>query len=216
MRMPSKMTDDHNLNILCVDGGSMLYPWRGEFTVGSIDSQIAIDTLSSKLDFPPESVAIWGQHKTENLGIEKIVANVVSNPNIRYLLLCGQEVRGHRSGQSLKSLHANGIDPEGRIIGATGAVPYIENIPPEAVARFREQVELIDMIGQTDEATLQKKIAELSSVRKEPFGEPMVMEFAEREKTVQMISLSGKVSLHKDLLVDPYLEIGDMKMEAQT
>ncbi|MCK5309085.1 MAG: hypothetical protein KAJ64_00370 [Thermoplasmata archaeon] len=28
-----------------------LYPWRGEFTVGSIDSQIAIDTLSSSFNF---------------------------------------------------------------------------------------------------------------------------------------------------------------------
>ena len=119
----------------------MLYPWRGEFTVGSKDSQIAIDTLSSSFDFPKEKIAIWGQHKTENLGIEKIIANIVSNPNIRYLILCGDEVRGHRSGQSIQSLHANGIDDNGRIINARGAVPYIENVPMEAIARFQEQVE---------------------------------------------------------------------------
>ncbi len=192
----------------------MMYPWRGEFTVGSKDSQVAIDTLSSKLDFPKEKVAIWGQHKTENLGIEKIVANIVSNPNIRYLILCGQEVRGHKSGQSLKSIHANGIDAGGRIIGATGAVPYIENITPEAIARFREQVEITDMIGISDLSILLERIDKLASVRKEPAGEPIIMEFAEREKTVRMNSLSGKVSLHKDLLVDPYLEVGEM--EAKT
>ncbi len=191
-----------------------MYPWRGEFTVGSADSQIAIDTLSSKLDFPKDRVAIWGQHKTENLGIEKIVANIVSNPNIRYLILCGEEVRGHRSGQSLKSLHANGIDGDGRIIGANGAVPYIENITPEAIARFREQVELIDMIGVSEIAAILEKADELASVRKGPVGEPIIMEFAEREKSVQMKSLSGKISLHKDLLVDPYLEVADM--EAKT
>jgi len=192
----------------------MMYPWRGEFTVGSMDSQVAIDTLSSKLDFPKEEVAIWGQHKTENLGIEKIVANIVSNPNIRYLILCGQEVMGHRSGQSLKSIHANGIDADGRIIGATGAVPYIENITSEAIARFRAQVEITDMIGISDYAILLEKINELNSVRKEPAGEPIIMEFTEREKTVRMKSLSGKISLHKDLLVDPYLEVGEM--EAKT
>ncbi len=191
----------------------MIYPWRGEFTLGEQNSQIAIDTLSSKMDFPREMVAIWGQHKTENLGIEKIVANVVSNPNIRYLILCGAEVRGHRSGQSLKSLHANGIDDNGRIIGATGAVPYIENITQEAIARFREQVELVDMIGNADATEVIKKAAELAARRKEPVGEPIIMEFAERKATDRMRSLSGKVSLHKDLLVDPYLDVEPMEAE---
>ncbi len=188
-----------------------LYPWRGEFTVGSKDSQIAIDTLSSSFDFPKEKVAIWGQHKTENLGIEKIVANVVSNPNIVYLILCGDEVRGHRSGQSIQSLHANGIDEQGRIINARGAVPYIENIPPEAIARFQRQVEIIDMIDIIDKAQILAKIDELAAVKKPIIGEPIVVEFVEREKTSQMKSLSGKISMHKDLLVDPYLEIDEME-----
>jgi tetrahydromethanopterin S-methyltransferase subunit A len=194
----------------------MLYPWRGEFTVGSENSQIAIDTLSSSLDFPPEQVAIWGQHKTENLGIEKIVANIVSNPNIRYLIVCGDEVRGHKSGQSLKALHANGIDGNGRIIGANGAVPYIENISVDSIDRFMMQVELIDMIGVSDLKAILKKIEELAAVRKEPIGEPIIMEFVEREKTSQMKSLSGKMSIHKDLLVDPYLEVSEMTQEANT
>ena len=193
----------------------MFYPWRGEFTVGSADSQIAIDTLSSKMDFPPEKVAIWGQHKTENLGIEKIIANVVSNPNIRYLILCGQEVRGHRSGQSLMAIHSDGIDENGRIIGARGAVPYIENLPPEAIARFREQVELVDMIGNVDIHEIMLKADELAGARKKPFGEPILIEFVERAKGGQMMSLAGKISMHKDLLFDPYLEVGAMEQEAE-
>jgi tetrahydromethanopterin S-methyltransferase subunit A len=194
----------------------MIYPWRGEFTVGSESSQIAIDTLSSRLDFPPEHVAIWGQHKTENLGIEKIVANIVSNPNIRYLIICGDEVRGHKSGQSLIALHANGIGENGRITGANGAVPYIENISAEAIDRFREQVELIDMIGISDIKIILKYIMERETLRKEPIGEPIIMEFVEREKASQMKSLSGKISIHKDLLVDPYLDVQVMTQEANT
>ena len=189
-----------------------LYPWRGEFTVGNKDSQIAIDTLASSLDFPPEKVAIWGQHKTENLGVEKIVANVVSNPNIRYLILCGDEVRGHRSGQSIQALHANGIDDNGRIIEARGAVPYIENIPAEAIARFQIQIEIIDMIGITDKAEILAKIDELASAKKPAIGEPIVVEFVEREKTSQMKSLSGMISLHKDLRIDPYLDVDEMEV----
>ncbi|MBA3045208.1 MAG: tetrahydromethanopterin S-methyltransferase subunit A [Candidatus Thermoplasmatota archaeon] len=193
----------------------MMYPWRGEFTIGSPNSQIAIDTLSSKMNFPPELVAIWGQHKTENLGVEKIIANVVSNPNIRYLILCGQEVRGHRSGQSLRALHSDGIDGNGRIIGARGAVPYIENVSAEAIARFREQVELVDMIGTDDLGIVLEKVKELSAARKEPFGEPIIMEFVERDKSSRMKSLTGKISIHKDLLVDPYMEVEIMNTEAE-
>jgi tetrahydromethanopterin S-methyltransferase subunit A len=188
----------------------MFYPWRGEFTVGSERSQVAIDTLGSRMDFPEELVAIWGQHKTENLGIEKIVANVVSNPNIRYLILCGEEVRGHRSGQSIASLVANGVDADGRIIGASGAVPYIENLPPEAIARFRGQVELVNLIGETSTEAVATKARELASRPKPVFGEPLVIEFAERQKASQMVGLSGKLSLHKDLLVDPYLGVDSM------
>lgn len=193
-----------------------MYPWRGEFTLGNQDSQVAIDTLSSRLDFPPEKVAIWGQHKTENLGIEKIVANIVSNPNIRYLILCGDEVRGHRSGNSLISLHANGIDDNGRIIGAKGAVPYIENITPESIARFREQVEIIDMIGNSSLSDIIAKTDKLATVKKPPIGKPIIMEFVEREKTSRMKSLSGKISIHKDLLLDPYLDVGKMDQGADT
>jgi hypothetical protein len=31
-----------------------------------------------------------------------------------------------------------------------------------------------------------------------------------------MKSLSGKISVHKDLLVDPYLEVNEMAQEANT
>ena len=191
----------------------MMYPWRGEFTLGDQNSQIAIDTLSSKIDFPAEKVAIWGQHKTENLGIEKIIANVVSNPNIRYFIICGEEVRGHRSGQSLMSLHANGVGEDGRIIGATGAVPYIENVGPEAIARFREQVEISDMIGVNELSVILKRIEELAVLKKEPIGEPIIMEFTERRGSRRMKSLSGKVSIHKDLLLDPYLGVENMEVQ---
>ena len=54
--------------------------------------------------------AIAGPCKTENLGIEKVVANIISNPNIRFLILAGAEVQGHITGQSFKALHENGAE----------------------------------------------------------------------------------------------------------
>ena len=69
-----------------------------------------------------------------------MVANIISNPNIRFLILCGAEVQGHITGQSIQALHENGCDPEKKkITGATGAIPFVENIPMEGVERFQQQ-----------------------------------------------------------------------------
>ena len=62
--------------------------------------------------------ALAGTLQTENIGIEKIVCNVVGNPNIRYLVLCGEEVHGHNSGTAVKALLANGINEKRTIIGS--------------------------------------------------------------------------------------------------
>ncbi|MFP4655513.1 MAG: tetrahydromethanopterin S-methyltransferase subunit A [Methanohalobium sp.] len=122
---------------------------KGDYTSGNPESRVAVVTLASSINPYPEA-AIWGTCKTENLGAEKLVANIVSNSNIRYVLLCGGESRGHLSGHTLLKLHQNGIDEKGRIIGSEGAIPFIENIPRIAIHRFQKQVELIDCIGLTD------------------------------------------------------------------
>jgi len=134
-------------------------PWppvRGDYQVGNPNACVAVVTLASPLF--PRGAAISGQCKTENLGIEKIVANVISNCNIRFLLLCGAESKGHLPGNTILALHKNGIDEQGRIIGSRGAIPFIQNLPPEAIARFQKQVELIDCIGIEDIAAIEEQI----------------------------------------------------------
>ena len=51
---------------------------KGDYTVGNPKSRIAVVTLASYINPSPEA-ALWGSSKTENLGVEKIVANVISN-----------------------------------------------------------------------------------------------------------------------------------------
>ena len=83
-------------------------PVRGEYAVGDPNAGVAVVTLASQLRV--RGAAISGPCKTENLGVEKIVANVVSNCNIRFILLCGAESKGHLPGNTLLALHRNGID----------------------------------------------------------------------------------------------------------
>ncbi|MDI6842642.1 MAG: tetrahydromethanopterin S-methyltransferase subunit A [Methanothermobacter wolfeii] len=135
----------------------------GDYEVGDPESPVAVVTLGSHMGDSPvkAGAAIAGPLHTENLGIEKVVGNVVANPNLRFLVVCGAEVQGHITGQSIKALHANGVDPEsGRIINATGAIPYIENMPDEAIERFRQQVELVDMVDVEDMDAISSEIKE--------------------------------------------------------
>ena len=157
---------------------------NGDYVVGDPESPVAAATLASHIEQIPvdAGAAIAGPCKTENLGIEKMMANLISNPNIRFLVLCGSEVQGHITGQSIEALHANGVDPEKRkIIEATGAIPFIENIPDEGIERFQQQLEIVSIIDTEDAAAIQSKIKEC--IEKDPGAfeeEAMVIEVKEK------------------------------------
>jgi tetrahydromethanopterin S-methyltransferase subunit A len=155
---------------------------RGEFDVGDAKSCVAVATSGSHFSLFPikAGAAITGPFKTENLGIEKIVANVISNPNIRFVIICGSEVKGHISGDALECLHKFGLK-EGRIVNAKGAIPYIENLDDKAVKRFQEQVQTIYMIDVEDEAKITAAIQDC--IAKDPgafAGDPMLLTIKER------------------------------------
>jgi len=142
---------------------------NGDYMVGDPESPVAATTLGSHNEDVPvgAGAAIAGPCKTENLGIEKVVANIISNPNIRFLVLCGSEVQGHITGQTIEALHANGVDPEKRkIIDATGAIPFVENVPDEGIERFQSQVEIVSMIDVEDAGAIEAKVKEC--VEKDP------------------------------------------------
>jgi len=174
------------------------YPWGGEFTVCLPNGCVAVVLLTIKY-MPPDNVAIHGPLKTENIGIEKIVANVISNPHIRYLIVCGDDIRGHRSGTSLIALHKNGIDEQHKIIDAPGAIPYIENLKGEAIKRFRAQIEIVDLIGTTNKEKIDKVINDHTAKSPPSFGEPYI---AIRIKAYKNVNLDDKRALHSKIVLN--------------
>ena len=94
--------------------------------------------------------ALSGTVQTENIGFEKIICNIVANPNIRYLVLGGPESEGHQTGQAMKALIDNGVDNRKRIIGVKAPHPVLFNLPLEFIDRFRNQLELIDVQFEGD------------------------------------------------------------------
>ena len=162
----------------------------GDYVVGDPESPVAVTTLASHIEAELSGAAIAGPCKTENLGIEKVVANIISNPNIRFLIVTGAEVQGHITGQSIKALYENGADPDKKkITGATGAIPFVENIPMEGIERFQNQLEIIDLIDTEDTGAINSKIKEC--VEKDPGaveGEPIVMEVDEENERMVIVS----------------------------
>jgi tetrahydromethanopterin S-methyltransferase subunit A len=98
-------------------------------------------------------LAIVGTLHTENLGIERLISNVIANPHTRFVVVCGSDSRqaiGHLPGQSLVELGKNGADVHQRIIGASGKRPVLRNLGIAAIEHFRGTREVIDLIGETD------------------------------------------------------------------
>ena len=174
-------------------------PLRGEYIVGDPKNSIAVVTLASQLHV--RDAAIVGSCKTENLGVEKVVANIISNSNIRFLLICGVESKGHLPGDAIMSLYRNGIDEKGRIIGSSGAIPFIQNLPPEAINRFRKQVQVLDFIGLEDERKINQLIQDYSS-KSEPYPEKPFQVVRKRVKHVTLKIDGGDLSLGSGFIMN--------------
>ncbi len=102
--------------------------------------------------------ALSGTVQTENIGFEKIVCNIVANPNIRYLIVGGPESPGHSTGEALKALLANGVDERRRIIGTGAPHPVLFNVPAEFIERFRKQLTLVDVQFESDPDVVRKAV----------------------------------------------------------
>lgn len=122
-------------------------PIKGDYSLGDESSPCAVAIVGrGEADIPPDLYSIMGRFKTENMGIEKIVMNIVSNPKIRFLIICGKEEFGHFPADAILSFVRDGVTEDMRIRGTRAAIPFLCNLTQEAADRFREQVEVIDLV----------------------------------------------------------------------
>jgi tetrahydromethanopterin S-methyltransferase subunit A len=106
----------------------------------TFDFAIPLDLMELVMAGADSGTALSGTLQTENIGLEKMICNIVANPNIRYIVLCGRESVGHLPGDSLLALKQNGVDEKKRIIGAKALTPFLFNLPLEVVERFNKQI----------------------------------------------------------------------------
>jgi tetrahydromethanopterin S-methyltransferase subunit A len=134
-------------------------PLPGAYAVLRYHAPVAVCTLTDDAltttiaSWADPAIAIVGTMFTENLGIERLIENVLANPNIRFVIVCGNDSGqqiGHLAGQSLVALSRNGIDERRKIIGARGKRPRMQNLTNDAIEHFRRTVEVIELVGISD------------------------------------------------------------------
>jgi tetrahydromethanopterin S-methyltransferase subunit A len=145
-------------------------PLPGAYDVLDSAGDIAVCVLTSEAlrealaRARPARVSIVGSLFTENLGIERLLTNVLANPNITTLVVCGADSEqriGHLPGQTLLSLAAHGMDARGRIIQAKGRRPVLRNLSAEIVETFRREIAVLDDVGEEHATAVQGAIASL-------------------------------------------------------
>ncbi len=146
-------------------------PEEGRYLRGNDYSPVALAVILiyNQEEIPPDienlvrvgvecGAALSGTLQTESIGIEKIVCNIVANPNIRYLVICGPESPGHLCGEALLMLLENGVDERRRIIGSQAQTPYLFNLPMEFIERFRRQIRAVNLLNEGDPDPVRRSV----------------------------------------------------------
>ncbi len=134
----------------------ILLPIKHEYYFGA-GEEIALCTLSSlnllaqiSVDhYLMKKIAVAGRLLSENKGIDAIIRYSDRNKNLKHILVCGVDARGHLPGHALLSLYRNGVDLEGRILNSKSPRPHI-TISHGDVEKFRKRVCIYDLLGVTD------------------------------------------------------------------
>ena len=182
-------------------------------TLASVELSEMLSTMR------PKELCIVGKTETENIGIDKVIKNTITNPTIRFLLLAGKDSKGHQPGRTLLALWENGVDENMSVIGSPGKHPILRNVTREEVEASRKQVQVVDLIGCEDVKIIIDKLKELSQELSSSCG---CEESSEETKPVRISTVSviqakepAKVEMDKAgyFVIIPQLEKGIITVE---
>jgi tetrahydromethanopterin S-methyltransferase subunit A len=142
----------------------------GDVVFGDMASPVAVCTLGSRSLLPElagrSEIAVAGRVFTENVGVERMIQNVVGMTSLRFLIVCGRET-AHHVGRTILALHANGLDRDGRVVGSDAPEPVMPNLAPAQLATFQARVKVVDLIGETDPSVILARARALAAAAPE-------------------------------------------------
>ena len=127
-------------------------------TLGSLD---LLESISYSQDLMA-NISIVGRLLSENNGIDAMIRYVIGHPLLNWIILCGNDTKGHNAGQTLLSLFNYGTNSGGRICHSTAPYPFLKSSEAD-IEIFRKQIKVVDLIGN-------KNVKEIRSVLKVCLG----------------------------------------------
>jgi thymidylate synthase len=201
-------------------------PWpiayRESLTLGNTESNVGVCTLWARKEeflgsMDSSMFSVVGNLYTIQ-GVNPLIRNVIANPKIRYIVICGEDQTG--SGRALINLVERGITSRRQIVDSNGFID--EGIDEASLDAFRKNVNILDMRSLPPNADRAKKVSErIGSLNPlPPFAEPRIIS----EKSASASSLDSdqvgffieeeNVSSAWLRLVDNVMKFGDVKATA--
>lgn len=116
-------------------------------------------------------------------GIGLLVRNLLANPRLRYLVVCGADFTG--SGGVLLALFERGLDTNHGIAGTN--VPFDSQVPAEAIEGLRARIQVVDQRGVSDVDKINEVLQALPPLP--PVGEPLL--FPEQTPSFETLPSEG-------------------------
>lgn len=154
--------------------------YKDHLTLGNLQSPVGVATLWTLKD-----TVLWGLDKSlyaacgqlySKEGINWIIRNVLANPRLRYLVLCGDDLS--QSGEALIDFLEGGVDEKSRT--RKFGVRIDKEIDRGALESVRQNIKFVDMRSVQDGNKVAEKIKTLDLTRMS-FGEPRIFPIKERE-----------------------------------
>ncbi len=187
--------------------------FKDRLIIDNLDSNVGIATLWMPKEnvaevLKPGSFSVCGQLYTKR-GISPLLRNVLANPKIRYLVVCGLDRQG--SGEALIKYFENGVVPEEhagdvkgwKIIDDDEAL-LDKEITLEALELVRHHVKIIDLRKKPLEV-IAEHIATLEKLP--PFAEPQYFPEVLPPVVEQYPSDMSVFKIRRDYIGDSWIDI---------
>ncbi len=172
-------------------------------SVGVVTLWTPVDGIWNDLDF--QKVAVIGQLKTPGAGLEGIIRTCASNRAIRYLVVCGKEMKEGIGGQALINLLEHGINEKGKVIDGPKGARISRTIPADQVETFREQVKLVDMRDVVNGNQIRTVISQLPALG--PFRKEAVLLPLPEVETEKFPRKVGAEVIIKPTIGEAYVQV---------
>ncbi len=182
--------------------------FKDRLIVGDFNSDIGVATLW----MPKENVAdelgtgafsVCGQLYTKR-GINPLLRNLLANPRIRHLVLCGPDRQG--SGEALIRFFKDGVESKDgvtRVVGDDEAI-LDKELPLEVLGLLRRSIFIHNMIMQPLEK-VKNVVQSLPSLT--PFGEPQIFPEEKVELKSGFPSDLSVFKIRRDHIGDAWLDV---------